>query len=98
MPASESAELARRLLEVREELYGEHGGPLLAERLRIPFRTLFNYESGVTVPAVMLLRFIRITGVCPEWLTSGEGPRYAPCDRTERITARNGVVGPARSP
>ena len=98
MPISESAELARRLLEVREELYGEHGGPLLAEKLRIPFRTLFNYESGVTVPGVVLLRFIRITGVCPEWLMSGEGPKYAPCDRPDRITARNGVPDPAARP
>ena len=35
--------MARRLrLAVRVELYGEHGGPLLAEALRLPFRTWAN--------------------------------------------------------
>ena len=65
--------------------------------MKIPFRTLFNYESGVVMPAVMLLRFIRITGVCPQWLMSGEGRKYAPCDRHDRITDRNGVGDPAGS-
>jgi hypothetical protein len=31
--------LPRRLRAVRLDLYGEHGGPLLAEDLRIPTRT-----------------------------------------------------------
>jgi hypothetical protein len=86
--------LARRLREVREELYGEDGGPLLAERLRIPSRTLFNYESGVTVPAVVLLRFIKLTGVCPGWLMGDDGRKYAKCDDHDRIAARHGVGDP----
>lgn len=97
MPASESIELASRLRAIREEQYGEHGGPLLAARLAIPFRTLFNYESGVTLPAVVLLRFIRVTGACSEWLRSGQGPRYTPCDAAVRIKGGDGVPDPAGS-
>ena len=76
--------LGRRLRQVRMELYGENGGPMLAEALRLPFRTWINYESGVTVPALVMLRFIELTGACPDWLLTGEPPRYresemAPC-------------------
>ena len=52
----------RRLRRIRVELYGEDGGPMLAESLHLPFRTWHHYESGVTVPAQVLLRFIALTG------------------------------------
>ncbi len=70
------ASLSRRLREIRQEIFGEHGGPELARRLSLPARTWYNYETGVTVPAEVLLGFIEQTGASPMWLLSGEGPRY----------------------
>jgi hypothetical protein len=70
--------LASRIRQVREELYGQHGGPLLAEALRLPFRTWHRYESGVTIPAEVILRFIEVTEASPHWLLTGEGPCYLP--------------------
>lgn len=70
------ASLSRRLREIRQELFGEHGGPELARRLNLPARTWYNYETGVTVPAEVLLAFIDQTGASPAWLLSGEGPKY----------------------
>ena len=67
--------LAHRLHEVRIELYGDDGGPLLAELLGLPARTWANYESGVTIPGLVLLRFIEVTGVEPRWLLAGDGRR-----------------------
>lgn len=68
--------LARRVCEVRQELYGDHGGPLLAEALQIPFRTWHGYEHGSTIPALSILRFIEVTGVSPHWLFTGEGEKF----------------------
>ena len=68
--------LARRLHAVRLDLYGAHGGPLLAEHLGIPTRTWLRYESGARLRGLVLLRFIEVTGVEPHWLMTGEGPRY----------------------
>lgn len=69
--------LSRRLREIRQELFGDHGGPELARRLNLPARTWYNYETGVTVPAEILLAFIELTGASPSYLVSGEGSRYA---------------------
>ena len=44
------AVLADRVREVRLELFGEHGGPRLAEALGIPHRTWHHFENGVTIP------------------------------------------------
>jgi hypothetical protein len=49
----------------------------MARRLGLPARTWYNYESGVTVPAEVLLAFIEQTGANPTYLISGEGPRYS---------------------
>ncbi len=68
--------LARRLREVRGDLFGEHGEAILAECLHLPTRTWTNYETGVTIPAALLLRFVEVTGVCPHWLLTGQGPKY----------------------
>lgn len=68
--------LARRVREVRKELYGDHGGPLLAEAMSLPFRTWDNYEAGVTIPSVVILRFIQLTAVNPVWLLRGEGEKF----------------------
>ncbi|HEX8201293.1 MAG TPA: S24 family peptidase [Isosphaeraceae bacterium] len=70
------ASLSERLRGVRSELFGERGGPELARRLGIPIRTWYNYESGVTVPGEVILRFVELTGVDPIWLLHGEGPRF----------------------
>ncbi|WP_165226941.1 helix-turn-helix domain-containing protein [Aquisphaera insulae] len=75
------ASLSRRLREIRQEIFGEHGGPELARRLGLPARTWYNYETGVTVPAEVLLSFIEQTGVNPMYLISGEGPRYRLAER-----------------
>ncbi|WP_337173129.1 ester cyclase [Paludisphaera sp.] len=68
--------LADRISEIREEVFGEHGGPELARRLGIPGRTLYDYETGATVPAEILLKLADLTGVELRWLMTGEGPRY----------------------
>jgi hypothetical protein len=76
------AQLSARLREIRTELFGPHGGPELARRLNLPARQWYNYETGVTVPAEVLLAFLDQTGANPVWLFTGEGPRYsraAPC-------------------
>ncbi len=73
---SVKASVSRRLREIREEIFGEHGGPELARRLNLPARTWYNYETGVTVPAEVLLDFIEQTGANPMWLLNGQGPRY----------------------
>lgn len=75
-----SIELAQRVRVIRQELYGEHGGPLLAEALRVPFRTWHAYEGGRTIPAEAILRFIEVTDADPHWLLTGEGRKYASRD------------------
>lgn len=69
-------QISARLRRVRMELFGEHGGPELARRLELPARTWYNYETGVTVPAEVMLSFIDQTGVNPAWLLTGEGFVY----------------------
>jgi hypothetical protein len=68
--------LSERLREIRVELFGERGGSEMARRLGLPVRTWYNYESGVTVPAEILLRFVELTAVEPSWLLHGRGPRF----------------------
>jgi hypothetical protein len=70
------SELARRIRQIREESFGEHGGPLLADALQLPFRTWLNYEGGCTIPAQVILRFIEVTDAHPHWLLTGEGSKY----------------------
>ena len=73
---SVKAMLSSRLREIRQEQFGEHGGPELARRMGLPARTWYNYEAGVTVPAEVLLSFIDQTGTNSLWLFNGEGPKY----------------------
>jgi hypothetical protein len=70
------SDLAGRIREVRIALYGHHGGPLLARALGIPFRTLHRYEAGATMPAQSILSFIKLTGVDPHWLLTGDGAQF----------------------
>jgi predicted ester cyclase len=69
-------DLSARLREIREELFGAKGGPEMARRLNLPARTWYDYETGVTVPAEVLLNFIDQTGAEPHWLLASEGPKY----------------------
>ena len=69
-------DLAHRVREVRDDLYGEHGAQFLADALGLPVRTWANYERGVTIPAVCILKLIGETGVSPLWLLTGRGPKY----------------------
>lgn len=68
--------LAGRVRELRRELYGEDGSPLLAASLGLHPRTWANYEVGVTIPAAVILRFIDLTGASPRWLLDGAGDRF----------------------
>jgi len=75
--------LARRVREIRRDIYGESGASMLAEDLDLPARTWVNYESGVIIPATVILHFLEVTGANPGWLLTGEGDRY----RTVHVTA-----------
>jgi hypothetical protein len=70
-------DLAKRVRETREDLYGVAGAPRLAEQLGLPTRTWLNYEAGIVIPAAAILRFIEVARVSPHWLLTGEGDRYS---------------------
>lgn len=79
--------LSDRLRSLRNEFYGERGGPDLARTLGIPVRTWYNYENGVTVPAEIILRIVELTSVEPVWLLRGEGAKF----RTSAASPAPGV-------
>jgi hypothetical protein len=85
--------LAERLSSLRAELYGDRGGPELARQLGLPVRTWYNYESGVTVPAEVILRIIELTSVEPMWLLHGKGQKF----RSPVTERREPLVGPGVS-
>jgi hypothetical protein len=68
--------LAARVHSIRVEQYGEHGGPMLAQVLQIPYREWLTYETGGMIPGQILLRFIEVTEVSSHWLLTGEGDPY----------------------
>jgi hypothetical protein len=76
--------LGQRVAEVRCELFGEHGGPLMAQALRLPYRTWRSYEAGCTIPAEVILAFIEVTGADPHWLLTGHGPKFLKDGRRSR--------------
>jgi hypothetical protein len=73
---NERWEFARRVREVRVDLYGEQGAPLLAAAMRLPTQTWLNFEAGCTIPALVILRFIDLTSANPHWLLTGDGGKY----------------------
>ncbi len=81
--------LALRLSQVRREVFGEHGAPLVAEALQVPCRSWLNYEAGVTIPGLALLRFIELTGAEPHWLLTGEGDQYRANPEYPRMIVSN---------
>jgi hypothetical protein len=72
----ENGDLAERLREVREDMYGQHGAQFLADALNLPLQTWLNYESGVTIPAYVVLQLIELLRVDPHWLLTGRGEKY----------------------
>ena len=80
-------ELAPRFREIREDLCGERGAQFLADALEVRVETWLNYESGVMMPAHVVLKLIDIARVNPHWLLTGQGDPHD--DRTcDRRTAR----------
>ncbi len=75
-------ELARRVREIRLEMFGHDGIAALSHALNIPARTWEHFEDGITIPASIILQFIEMTGVEPHWLLTGEGARYR--DRSQK--------------
>lgn len=71
-----SALLAERVREIRLDLYGEGSRTNLADAVGVPAETWLNYEASVTMPALVLLRFLDVTGASPRWLLTGEGLRF----------------------
>jgi hypothetical protein len=75
-------ELALRFREIRNDLYGEYGAQFLADALEVRVETWLNYESGVTMPAHVVLKLIDVARVNPHWLLTGQGDLhdYRTCD------------------
>jgi hypothetical protein len=65
-----------RLREVREDFYGEHGAQFLADDLGLPLTKWSNYERGIAVPGLVVLKIIDLTGVNARWLLTGKGRKY----------------------
>ena len=72
----QQVDLAQRLREVREDMYGEYGGEFLADALEVPLQSWLNYESGVMVPADVILKLIVLARINPDWLLTGQGDMY----------------------
>ena len=85
-PGMRNPALAERVRGFREELFGKEAGAALADALQLTERTWKNYESGVTIPAVVILQFIEVCGVNPDWLRSGRGRKYTSRDRAGSTT------------
>ena len=82
MQSDDRTNLAERVREIRREFFGEDGVPLLAEALKLPYRTWMNYEAGVTIPALVILRLIDVSGASPRWLLTGQGEKPTRKDPT----------------
>ena len=88
-PAAEGRRaLADRIRHVRREAFGEDGVPDLAFQIGVPARTWENYETGVSVPGDVILRFTVLTRVEPAWLLTGDGPIYRGQDALRRDLSR----------
>ena len=72
-PSLPPAVLADRLKTIRVSRFGKSGAPVLAMLMKLPLATWLNYESGCVIPGHILLDFIRVTKVSPDWLLTGEG-------------------------
>jgi hypothetical protein len=64
-PEDERTALASRLQTLRRELFGEQGGPELARPLKLPARTLYDYETGAPIPGEVLVLLVERTEDSP---------------------------------
>jgi hypothetical protein len=55
--------LAEQFRRARVTHFGDDGVADLSRRLGVPERTWRNYEAGVSMPADVVLRFMKLTGV-----------------------------------
>ena len=70
------SELGKRLRVIRQEVYGQHGVPMLADVLGLNSRDWLEAETQGNLAADVLLRFMVLTGAHPHWLLTGLGPVY----------------------
>jgi hypothetical protein len=76
-------QVARRLVELRRDHFGEHGGPLLAILVGVTQREWFGYETGSPVPRGVLRKVAEITDTHLEWLHTGRGLRAEARERLD---------------
>ena len=76
MSKKSSSDLSLRVNEIRQEIFGENGGPFMAGELGVPFQTWVEFEMGRPIPALVILRFIELTHANPHWLLTGLGEKY----------------------
>ncbi len=69
----------------------------MAKRLGIPSQTWNNYEVGVTVPGVTILKVIELTSVEPRWLLNGQGARFQRAHTEAAERRRDGEYAPVES-
>lgn len=81
-------QLAERLRAVRTDLFGERGLADFARSMGVPVRTWYSYETGVTVPSEVLLRFIELTSVDTGWLLHGRGEQFLGSLPAQRVESR----------
>ncbi len=73
----EDRELASRLKEIREALFGLRGGTKMAKFLNIPQPVYHKYEKAqVRLPHRIMALLARKKNVNPLWLLTGEGDKY----------------------
>ena len=68
-------QVADRLVELRRDHFGEHGGPLMAMLVGVSHREWYDYETGKPVPLGVQRRNAEITDTDLDWLRTGRGPR-----------------------
>jgi hypothetical protein len=92
--------LALRLFEIRAELFGPDRAGLeaLAAELSLTPKTWRKYESGATMPAPVMVRFLVVTGATSRWLLTGQGERFfrPRMQRLDRMRTTPRVEVPAR--
>jgi hypothetical protein len=69
-------EIGRRLAAIARDRHGPAGGYAMGRELGLSERSWNGYERGNTLPGEILLRFLEVTGVRPEWLLHGSRLRY----------------------
>ncbi len=73
---SAQSELGTRLRTIRQDVYGQHGAPMLAAALGLTSRAWLQAEMQGDLASDVLLRFLVLTGAHPHWLLTGVGPVY----------------------